>query len=836
MAAKPARRELDLSRLADHLARRGLHLREIAGGTPNPAIIPMPGLGEPLMPTTTFKGYPFYVAADAGHRAPQPPLSLENDGGLQRHKIVSGVVVDGKGAVPANMLNDVIASRVSTRNTDPNLFGFARKLTSANITLLAPAGTTAELNAMKFHSGLLPPTGTTATSVTTIYGWPAKAYATYKPDGTAGTFLVNGQAADNGGAPYAEPCAPTFKDGNGTVRTTPKRTYRTAWIQTVLTINNAGWHDRQGRIAVLEQDVAPTLGGTRAAEPLFFRANSGDCIDYRVTNLIPNNLNLDDFQVFQATDIIGQHIHLVKFDVTSSDGAGNGWNYESGALSPDEVRERIEANNTYRKSLNPTAPTQILAAKTNATFGSGTNGAFVGAQTLIERWWADPLVNTSGKDRTIRTVFTHDHFSPSGHQHHGLYAGLVIEPTDSKWQFIDGTAMGGPVPTLRADGGPTSFAANIIAGLNSADSYREFNLALGDFAIVYTPELLPVNPPNRIEQPLPIVVGFPGGDDTSVAPLPEAISSADPGTSVMNYRNEPAPLRLGQKDATTGHFTLKTTNAGNLANIFSTDVHGDPFTPILKGYPGDHVQLRWIQGAQEEQHVLTVHGQRWKFEPGTVGFANNSGYNNAQQIGISEHFEFDVTDAVDPVFGASGMADFLYRSSAVDNIWDGMWGVFRTYGAIQPDVARLPNNPHLPGTLTNPFGAGNCPVYTGAPPIRSFTIQAWLARDLAGANGVVYNHKFGFTDPGAIVFINANDYSAYTTGGKPLEPLVIRINSGDCAQITLENHLPTAAVAGLSDYDSFNMLPPIVPQFNFNQVNESRRVSLHPQVLTYEIT
>ena len=47
----------------------------------------------------------------------------------------------------------------------------------------------------------------------------------------------------------------------------------------------------------------------------------------------------------RPTDTIGQHIHLVKFDVTSSDGSGNGWNYEDGTFSPEEVRERIFAYN-----------------------------------------------------------------------------------------------------------------------------------------------------------------------------------------------------------------------------------------------------------------------------------------------------------------------------------------------------------------------------------------------------------------------------------------------------------------------------------------------------------
>ena len=50
---------------------------------------------------------------------------------------------------------------------------------------------------------------------------------------------------------------------------------------------------------------------------------------------------VDDFQVRTPTDILGQHIHLVKFDVTSSDGAGNGFNYEDGTFSPQEVQDRI---------------------------------------------------------------------------------------------------------------------------------------------------------------------------------------------------------------------------------------------------------------------------------------------------------------------------------------------------------------------------------------------------------------------------------------------------------------------------------------------------------------
>ncbi|HYO98876.1 MAG TPA: hypothetical protein VER76_01535, partial [Pyrinomonadaceae bacterium] len=625
------------------------------------------------------KGYPFYVAAQAGHRAPQPPLDMDHDGGLPRHRVLEATHVSGPAAIPAAALNDPVAARVLSLNKDPNLLAFAHKLTSAKLEILPQTGTVEEKKAMDFHQGLFPG-GTPAVTPT---GWQGAGYPSYTALGAAGQFFVNGRAPKPG-APFADPCPDSFTDGAGSTRAVPNRNYRAAYIQFDMTINRAGWHDRQARIMVLEQDVANTLNGSRPAEPLFFRANSGDCITFKATNLIPGALNLDDFQIYTPTDIIGQHIHLVKFDVTSSDGAGNGWNYEDGAFAPDIVRERIEANNKYQQSIGGT---QILTPKTHPAFGSGPNGAWVGAQTTTQRWWADPLVNRQGEDRTIRTVFTHDHFGPSSHQQHGLYGALVIEPTDSMWMAFDGTMLG-----TRTDGGPTSYKANIIYDTpytwDQSPSYREFNLALADFAIVYRPDLTPVNPPGRKEVGLPAIVAPPD------IPQPESISADDPGTSLINYRNEPIPLRL-LANGTTPH--PATDPRSNMANIFrskaenGTLIHGDPYTPLLEAYEGDKIQVRIIQGAQEEQHVFNVHGTKWLHEPSVP----NSGYYNGQAIGISEHFEFELPPipAVGNVKGGNpNMADFMYSSAGTDNLWDGMWGILREYKGERPGLMPLPGN------------------------------------------------------------------------------------------------------------------------------------------------
>jgi hypothetical protein len=290
------------------------------------------------------------------------------------------------------------------------------------------------------------------------------------------------------------------------------------------------------------------------------------------TNLIPHVYELDDFQVRTPTDIMGQHIHLVKFDVTSSDGAGNGYNYEDGTFSPGEVLERIHAINAAGglQAFNSTAKTQ-LTARAHPFFGT------VGAQTTVQRWFADPTLNLVGKDRTLGTVFSHDHFGPSTHQQNGLYSGLVTEPENSVWKHNEtGQALGG-----RFDGGPTTWQA-VIQTANTADSYREFLLEFADYTLAYKagggvdgagnavpdPENV-INPPVRDEAALPINIQkaaqCPGGVPL---PCPEAVSAADPGTMVVNYRNEPVALR--SQDPSTN--TQAAGDAGDLSNVYRSDV------------------------------------------------------------------------------------------------------------------------------------------------------------------------------------------------------------------------------------------------------------------------
>ena len=273
------------------------------------------------------------------------------------------------------------------------------------------------------------------------------------------------------------------------------RLYESADLQLDVKYNKAGWHFPQHRMSSLWQDVAPVKAGTRPPQPLFVRANTNDCITFKLTNLIPNVMLQDDFQVKASTDIVGQHIHLVKFDVASSDGAGNGWNYEEGAFSFQEVQERIWPSTSQAAAGLPSL------AVPYTWWSSSIHSSTVFRRALERRplssaGIADPTLNNANQDRTLRTVFTHDHFGPSNHQQAGLYAGLVIEPQTATFKDSE---TGLPFDASRPDGGPTGWEAVIS---NGGQSFREFMVEFQDYALAYTASNVPVNPPAREEVPL----------------------------------------------------------------------------------------------------------------------------------------------------------------------------------------------------------------------------------------------------------------------------------------------------------------------------------------------
>jgi hypothetical protein len=292
----------------------------------------------------------------------------------------------------------------------------------------------------------------------------------------------------------------------------------------------------------------------------------------------------------------------------------------------------------------------------------------------------------------------------------------------------------------------------------------------------------------------------------------------------------------------------------------------------LKTYAGDKVQIRILQGAHEEGHNFSAHSLKWLFEPSL----KDSGYKGSQMVGISEHFEFEV-EAVDKVKANTPWADIAYfPGTATDDVWNGLWGIMRTYngkGAFTadfpaPTLAKLSSNPKatvLPtmtcakkadGALVDP----TCATYDGVcpsnAPIANLKVHAFLAKDLLGGP-LVYNQKAGLSDPGALMYVRDGDFTATTTTttttkivntvktrtttkttvtrlkpGVPIEPLILRVKAGDCIKMALVNHLP--ADLSSTQADGYSTLPMIVEGFNNNDILPSSYVGLTPQLLEFD--
>ncbi|HKQ51568.1 MAG TPA: hypothetical protein VJT74_04310 [Pyrinomonadaceae bacterium] len=821
-----------------------------------------------LVPSNSIQnpGYPYFIPGIAGARAPHPPLDFAvdptnggvQDGGLPRHVVIGGEIG-------------------YERHTK---FDWSKDLSKMNATQLPEDGTAAEKAAINFFK--------------------KRCYETYFPDGTKGDcpssqssppqstllkpptgFIFNG--LPNGpqpGAPFADPGV----DDNGNAVGTPRR-YKAAVIQLDVVFNKQKWHFPQQRILTLWQDVQPTYdyrfgGPGRRPEPLFFRGNSGDIIEYWHTNLVPNYYLVDDFQVRTPTDVIGQHIHLVKFDVTSSDGAANGFNYEDGTYSPQEVQEMVAAINAaggmmvtgtqQSLSLKP-PPKEIVdcaANPNNVRCKACTDHptptsrpmcqSWLGAQTTVQRWYLDPLVDNSNVDRTMRTVFTHDHFGPSTHQQAGLYAGLLIEPAGSVWKNSE---TGEVMPSAaRMDGGPTSWKADILTKdpVSGADiSYREFMLEFQDFQLAYN-QLSIKTPSDNPSQ------GWIDKNNAIVPPpTPQLISTAlqrGPGTHSVNYSNDPLPFRVGQFGDLSNAYDSSVKPASNAPPI------GDPLTPLMRAYQGDKVQVRILVGAHVFAHQFNFEGPVWMAEP----YWKDSGYRSAQPMGLSEHFEllFQVPSSA-TMNGSRKCPDGTSQGNCVDSLYspsldelglaNGMWGLFRSYDPRKgaEKLQYLTNNT---AAMNTNMDYSTCPATLPAPAVkRVYNIFAVAAQKalvdispIPGTNPkkgqIIFNNRGNLDTPPkpqetlhnslGIMYVRAEDLVSSTPNtpgyGKlkpdaPVEPLVLRANAGDCIEVNLTNYIdPNSDI-----FDAkFKWAAPF--DSTTYQRAPSMKVGLHPQLLAYD--
>ncbi|MET0494019.1 MAG: hypothetical protein ABW000_12910 [Actinoplanes sp.] len=262
----------------------------------------------------------------------------------------------------------------------------------------------------------------------------------------------------------------------------PVKTFNISAIQLAQTYNpELQWKNPQARVYVLDSDRDAVLAGTKKPEPFSPLLTVGDCVIYNLTNRLPITYGGTVFDRTQTTNEVGLHQHMVQFDVLSSDGAANGWNYDQGA---DGAASGVGQTFTYRNFVHE---------------------------------------NTS-------TNSFHDHFFPNVHQDAGLFGGGTIHDAGCTFHDTKTNAVVtvGTMVSVHCD------AVQDYTGVTTSGSdYRNVSLFIED----HVPMFKPADPTTTNDDQFVTPNGVP------IFPAKFPSSNDDSGVMGINYRLEPFEAR-----------------------------------------------------------------------------------------------------------------------------------------------------------------------------------------------------------------------------------------------------------------------------------------------------
>ena len=259
-----------------------------------------------------------------------------------------------------------------------------------------------------------------------------------------------------------------------------------------------------------------------------------------------------------------------------------------------------------------------------------------------------------------------------GHRHHGLFAGLNIEPE------------GRDLPRPRDGRSHNERRLRRHPGARSAHDFREFttffqdglNLRDASGAIIEDP----------LDHP-----------PTPEEPAGEPMDAEDMGEKGFNYASSPFEHRIGANPETG-------MEGDKMAHVFDSSRHGDPDTPIYRAFEGDDIRMRILQGSDKpRQHSFQVSGASWKAQPDDPG-SNLIGTQGGISVGRTLNLELS---------GFDSRGDYRYGCGvSFHHLSGGLWGIVRVYDKPAGGAA---NNPTPIGTVDNP--------HTGGHPVLPLEIQ-----------------------------------------------------------------------------------------------------------------
>ncbi len=563
--------------------------------------------------------------------------------------------------------------------------------------------------------------------------------------------------------------------------------------------------DKDGLIYVLHEEERLIRANDDLKLPAVIRANVYDCVDL----LLTSEWDDDDFTNFQSSKI-NIHPHFFQFDTGNSDGVISGFEYEmsvrpftmfgkpnkhglpapmvaklkdgakagtssikiqlaTGATAFHLNTEVMVGMDCLEKGSDQTASlprdkscqevARIKAIKGDVvTFFKPLKhnhpaGELVSPEFVRYRWWVDV---------DMGTVFWHDHAFGATTWPHGGFGVTLVEPFGATYHDPKNGKLvwSGPIADIHS---------NEPIGAGVSGSFRELMVSIHD-TVPHTVNVVEAgNPPGQ-----PVEVALEAGKTVSFQ-MPDKILNApnkyiNGGThttgSGFNFRAAPFAQRLS--------------NNPDTSKLFSSAIHGDPGTPLLRAYVGDTMVFRLLHQLMNESHVWTISGHTFL----TERYASDANRKNSIHVGIAERY-----DLVTKAGGFQGMpGDYIHFNGRTSHFAEGGWGIVRVLDKPVEDLKALPRG-------TNPLGipqvaSSVCP---SDAPVKSFNVVA-LDRPMklnAKAPDVIevdFERKIEMTMPEGKIYALEEEATTVATGATP-HPLSLRVNLGDCIKVHLKNKM-----------------------------------------------
>ena len=383
--------------------------------------------------------------------------------------------------------------------------------------------------------------------------------------------------------------------------------YNVHFIETEITLADAQGSepaivDKHGLIYVVHEEEEAVRANNDLKYPLILRANIYDCVDW----LLTSEWTDDDLTNFQSSKI-NTHFHFIQFDNQASDGVISGMSYEQSMRPFHQFKKEkqkglpvpmnaklTKAAKAGDKTIHLTNAKQyhvgipimvgvdqvgkweiVRIAKiegdaltfTHPLKNNHAAGEIATVEYVWQRFWADVDVGTT---------FWHDHALVERPGRMERWGPLLLSPYGSTWHNAKTgeRIRTGPIADIRN----TEKIGHDVAG-----SFREYMLHIQD-TVPHTVNVVTAgNPPGQpvevaLEAGRTVAFIMPPTELIKMTPMPFLNGGTHTTGGTFNWRAEPFAQRLA--------------NNPDTSKLFSSAVHGDPFTPMLR----PTLEIRWCFG------------------------------------------------------------------------------------------------------------------------------------------------------------------------------------------------------------------------------------------------